>query len=60
MKITVQDILNKLTEIDRAIDIVNNRIDEYGRAYPAQEPMTEVIERLKEYRNAILVSEVDI
>lgn len=35
MKITVQDILNKLTE-------------------------TEVIERLKEYRNAILVSEVDI
>ena len=60
MKTTVQDILNKLAEIDKGIDVVNSLIDEYGRKYPGQEPLNDVIDLLEEYRLRILETKIDI
>ena len=60
MKMTVQEILEKLTEINDAINIVESRMDSYGRMYPGQEPLWQVINLLKEYELMLLSTKVDI
>ena len=57
---TVQEIMEKITKIDDSINIVEGRIDQYGRQDPWQEPLYQVIDRLKEYRHLLLSTNVDI
>lgn len=58
MEMTVKDILARLTKIDDGIIIVEGRMDSYGKQYPAQEPLYQVIELLEEYRELLLKTTV--
>ena len=60
MKMTVQELLEKITKIDDSINIVEGRIDSYGRQYPGQEPLYQVTELLEEYKQLLLEAKVDI
>lgn len=60
MKMTILEIMEKLTKIDDAINIVEGRMDQYAKQYPGQEPLTQVIELLNEYKQLILETKVDI
>ena len=58
MKGTVQEILDKLCDIDRAIDSIERVLPQ--DYFPGQEPLCEAIDLLKEYKDRILNSRVDI
>ena len=60
MKISVQDVLCRITKINDGINIIEGRVDSYGKQYPGQEPLYQVIELLEEYRSLLLGSQVDI
>ena len=60
MKMSIQDVLEKLTKIEDAINIVEGRIDPYGKQFPGQEPLYQVIDLLKEYGLLIRETKVDI
>ena len=58
MKITVQEILHKLGEIDNAISCVEGYLPkEY---FEGQEPLCKVISLLEEYRLSILERKIDV
>lgn len=57
-KSTIQDVLNKLHDIDHAIMAVERLLPQ--DYFPGQEPLCDVINLLAEYRDKILDSKVDI
>lgn len=58
MKMTVQEVLNKVRDIDCAINTVEKMLP--NDCFTGQEPLCDVIELLTEYREKILDSKVDI
>ena len=60
MSRTVDDIITKLAEIDDGIWLVRNRMDDYGREFPGQEPLMKVVDLLEEYKLMLLNGKVDV
>lgn len=58
MKTSIQEVLNKLHQIDHAILYVESKLP--ADYFPGQEPLCDVINLLAEYRDKILDSKVDI
>lgn len=57
MKMTIQEVIDKLNDIGRAIDAIDEKIetDSFG-----QEPLNEAIDLLNEYANIIRNTKVEI
>lgn len=58
MKQTIQEVLNKIHEIDHAIVLVESMLPK--NYFAGQEPLCKVIDLLAEYREKILDSKIDI
>lgn len=58
MKMTIQEVLDKVHKIDHAIIAVEQQLPR--DIVPTQEPLCDVINLLAEYRDKILDSKVDI
>lgn len=58
MKMTIQEVLNKLDDIGRVIEAVEKKIGTDG--FRGQEPLSDAVELLEEYANIIRNTKVDI
>lgn len=57
MKMTIQEVINKLDDIGRAIDAIHLEIK---TEFLGQEPLSDAIDLLEEYANIIRNTKVDI
>lgn len=58
MRTTVQEVIQKLQEIDHAIILVENMLPK--DYFAGQEPLCDVVNLLAEYRDKIMDSKIDI
>lgn len=56
----VRELVEKLTEISEAREIVMGRIDAYGKEFSGQEPLYNVIKVLDDFREWVLSTEITV
>lgn len=60
MKMTIRDVISKLHDIDRAVELVESQMPDDKPAYVNERPKDAVIDLLEEYAEMIRNIKIDI